>query len=288
MNIQDEETIEYEEIIPTQKNQQKDRLFKANQNYESICDMDLSDKFGYVDEWIYKKSNILLKEAEIYKDLKNEKKFVSKRTYKRGSIVKIDFGVNIGSELSQMHFGVVLTKYDKNNIDTLIVLPLSSSDTNFNKELNYDIFANLLDKEQLFLKVQKTNLNYIKRQMADKSIKEQKGKRELSIIYKNIKFIENVICYYKNHNKKTYYCIDQVRSISKSRIIEPINSYDILEQTKLPNPVMNQIDIDIAKKYANVKMHDNDNIITLAGRKYLDINYIEKYIDEMNKSVDNI
>lgn len=281
MNGQDEEIIQYEEIISTQKDKQKDRLLKASQNYESICDMNLSDKFGYIDEWIYKKSNILLKEAENYKDLENEKNFVSKRTYKRGSIVKIDFGVNIGSELSQMHFGVVLTKHDRNNMDTLIVLPLSSSDTNFNKELNYDIFGNLLKDEQLLLNSQQTAFDHTKKQIDDKLIKNQKGQKELLKIDKNIKLIENVIDYYKNHDKKTYYCIAQVRSISKSRIIGPINGYDILEKTKLPDPVMNQIDIDIAKQYANIKMRDNDNIITLAGREYLDTNYIQEYIAKM-------
>ena len=44
----------------------------------------------------------------------------------RGEIIKVDFGINIGSELSNIHFAIVLNSDDNNSVDNITVLPLSS------------------------------------------------------------------------------------------------------------------------------------------------------------------
>ena len=46
--------------------------------------------------------------------------------YKRGQVIKVDFGVNIGSELSHTHFAIVLNSDDSTKNDNITVLPLTS------------------------------------------------------------------------------------------------------------------------------------------------------------------
>lgn len=46
--------------------------------------------------------------------------------YKRGSVISVNFGVNEGSEFSNLHFAVVLDKRDSYKKRTLTVIPLTS------------------------------------------------------------------------------------------------------------------------------------------------------------------
>ena len=46
--------------------------------------------------------------------------------FKRGDVIKTDFGVNVGSELSNIHFAIVLNSDDNTSVDNITVLPLTS------------------------------------------------------------------------------------------------------------------------------------------------------------------
>lgn len=75
-------------------------------------------KFDKIEEWLEKESNIFLKETrktqEIYPN------------FKRGQIIKVDFGINIGTELSHTHFAIVLNGDDTTLNDNITVLPITS------------------------------------------------------------------------------------------------------------------------------------------------------------------
>ena len=75
-------------------------------------------KFSYLGNWIEKESNIFKNEA-------NNKK-INKPNFKRGEIIRVDFGINVGSELSNTHFAIVLNSDDNNKVDNITVLPLTS------------------------------------------------------------------------------------------------------------------------------------------------------------------
>ena len=57
-----------------------------------------------------------------------EEKFDPTRNiaYKRGNIVKVNFGFNIGSEYGGLHFGVVLDNHNDHSSPVLTVIPLTS------------------------------------------------------------------------------------------------------------------------------------------------------------------
>lgn len=50
--------------------------------------------------------------------------------YKRGNIVKLNFGFNIGSEYGGLHYGIVLDKKNNHNSPVLTVIPLTSMKDN--------------------------------------------------------------------------------------------------------------------------------------------------------------
>ena len=75
-------------------------------------------KFLKLDEWLDKESSIFENET-----LNNNGEFPK---FKRGEIIKVDFGINIGSELSQTHFAIVLNGDDTINNDNITVVPITS------------------------------------------------------------------------------------------------------------------------------------------------------------------
>ena len=117
---------------------EKINLDKAYINYHKIIDKNLPYKFSYLDEWMLKSSKFLLKETVTV-----NKKY---RVYKRGTIVKIDFGVGLGSEMSQVHFAIILNKQDNPNNNVLTVLPLTSKKQRFNLDLGPLILEKFISK----------------------------------------------------------------------------------------------------------------------------------------------
>ncbi len=75
-------------------------------------------------EKFVKLGNWLEKESTIFKNEVNRKIF-NKPNFKKGEIIKVDFGVNLGSELSHTHFAIVLNN-DNNSVDNITVVPLTS------------------------------------------------------------------------------------------------------------------------------------------------------------------
>lgn len=124
------------------KIQEKIRLDKSYINYHNIIDKKLSYKFAYLDEWLLKNSKLLLSESNEY-EMQTNKKF---KTYKRGTIIKVDFGVGLGSEMSQVHFAIVLNNYDNPKNNVLTVKPLTSKNGKFNLSLGTLVIDKIINK----------------------------------------------------------------------------------------------------------------------------------------------
>ena len=80
-----------------------------------------------------KKANLLSYWIKDYVRMINfEEKFEPTRNiaYKRGNIVKIQFGFNIGSEYGGLHYGVVLDNKNAHNSPVVTVIPLTSAREN--------------------------------------------------------------------------------------------------------------------------------------------------------------
>jgi len=94
-----------------------DKIEEACEKYKKIQSTGIP-KFVKLDEWLEKESNIF--ESETLKRNSTYPKF------KRGEIIKVDFGINIGTELSHTHFAIVLNSDDTFLNDNITVIPITS------------------------------------------------------------------------------------------------------------------------------------------------------------------
>lgn len=78
------------------------KLIKAHNNNITISDMNLKDKFAE-----FEHSKLDESETLLYEINKKPQRF---KRYSRGQIVKIKFGVNIGSEFSGDHMQLLFLK----------------------------------------------------------------------------------------------------------------------------------------------------------------------------------
>lgn len=99
------------------KTEIKDKIDDACKNFKEVNESN-KIKFSKLDDWLLKESE------EFKKEIKNTKQTYFK--YKRGQVLKINFGVNIGTELSHTHFAIVLNNDDTRLTDNITVIPLTS------------------------------------------------------------------------------------------------------------------------------------------------------------------
>ncbi|ATO45980.1 hypothetical protein C5L30_000630 [Companilactobacillus farciminis] len=98
-------------------------------------------KLHYMREWMEFYGYWLAREKE-----HNVPKYYT--TFKHGSVVMVNFGPNVGSELSGNHFAIVLNKNDKRENKSLTVIPLSSKDHSNYLDLGSELFKSVYQLTQ--------------------------------------------------------------------------------------------------------------------------------------------
>lgn len=181
--------------------------------------------------------------------LKREKKFDSSKLkrYKRGEIVKINFGFNVGSELGGLHYAVVLNSKDTLSSPVLTVIPLSSIKENrkphpFMLNLGTEIYDLLNGKIQKAIKDIKDTLYSNKALTTILEIGRKDPNQDLTEL-------ENMHKEIKKMKSGSYALLNQITTISKMRINNPIYSTDALSGIHLSNENMNLLDKCITKYY---------------------------------------
>lgn len=91
-------------------------------------------------------------------------------SYKRGNIVKVDFGFNIGAEYGGLHYGVVLDNDNAHNSPVVTVIPLTSvksdKEPHFNSvELGNEIYRSLKIKYDTISKALREEQEEIKNEL---------------------------------------------------------------------------------------------------------------------------
>ncbi len=199
------------------------KLLKAHQNNLEISNMELGNKFTNFEISKLDESNTLLFE------INNNNKYYKR--YKRGSIVRVKFGVNIGSEFSGEHFAIVVSKGDTMMNPTLHVIPITSK--KHTKTLN--IGSILYNDNEI-----NSLINLLENN------KEKLNNQE-------IKDIQAVIRYYQNRKDTvSYACIDHLKTVSKLSVSKRIflnNKYDYLPNLICNENLMKTIDNCIIKEF---------------------------------------
>lgn len=89
-------------------------------------------KIKYLPQWLDFYTAQLLAETK--------SKCTSYSTYRRGTIIYVNLGSNLGNEFSGNHFCVVMDKKDNSKKSTITVVPLSSKESNHYTHLTSSIF----------------------------------------------------------------------------------------------------------------------------------------------------
>lgn len=196
----------------------------------------------------YKKSNILaywINDFANYHDDERTFKPSSLKTFKRGDIIKVNLGFNVGTELGGLHYCVVLNKNDNPYSGNLNIIPLSSSKENkvFNKTTCID-----LGDELYLLLTQKVNREFdnVRTQLSNLSqLNDNAASKELKKISQKVEYLGKMQNEISKMKHGSFALIHQITTISKQRIYKT----PVLSGIKLSNTSLDLIDDRIKKLY---------------------------------------
>lgn len=253
--MEEENIEEIEENIIQLNNQQSniDERSEAITHKESALKR-LGVSFNkHIELQEYKKNNILahwVKDFANYHD--NEKNFDFKKIkiYRRGDIIKANLGFNIGNELGGLHYCLVLNKDDNHSFGTLTVAPLTS----IKEDKKYPKYSINIGDELYQLLYKKYNTLYDKLMPEIEQALEELKLNNTTASADKIQQLASKLDYLKKINKEigrmkygSIVLINQITTISKQRIYDPINNNGILSKIRLSSSSLDNIDEELKK-----------------------------------------
>lgn len=210
---------------------------------------------AYADkEETYKRAALLYYWLRDYRNyISNEKAFSSKYLpcYRRGNIINVNFGFNLGSELGGLHYAVVLADSAQSN-PTVVVAPMTSykAGRKIRKdELFIDdrLFLQLKSKQDALIQTEKALL----KSLNDFPECNDAMKNRISSIMKNIDQLQNIKHKINTLKHGSIIKMSQIRTISKMRIVDPTTPTDVFYNVSLPSKDLNAIDEKLIYLYTN-------------------------------------
>ncbi|MBO5853100.1 MAG: type II toxin-antitoxin system PemK/MazF family toxin, partial [Bacteroidales bacterium] len=189
--------------------------------------------------------------------------------YKRGSVLRVNFGFNIGKELGGLHLAVVLDNDNKRNADVITVIPLSSTDGKAvhprNVDLQTEVYTTIHSHLLAMSDEIKARNTYLKN-LADQHYKlihtgltpQQVAELEPIVIQTNeeIKEVDASLDILQKHIEEITHMkrgsmalVNQITTISKQRIYIPKKSSDFLYGITLSEEAMDKINAKIKELY---------------------------------------
>lgn len=156
--------------------------------------------------------------------------------YKRGDIIKVDFGFNVGREYGGLHYAIVINKSNARSADVLTVIPLTS------KKLNRPLHPHDVDLgEEIYDKLYQKYLSDFNNSISDISVTDI-GNNKLKISVKiDEEPMEKIMDEIKQMKKGSIALVEQIATISKMRIHNPRNTNDTLYGVRLSDSSLDKI-----------------------------------------------
>ncbi len=182
--------------------------------------------------------------------LKNEKNFDYKSLmrYKRGNIVKANFGFKVGSEQGGLHYAVVLDNRNRKSNRVLMVVPIeplpdgkSPDDINDDYEvfLGYGIFKDEINDVQ-------KRITVLEKKIDEKKANKENFSKETRQLQKYRKELASL-------NKGSVAQVAQTCAMSKIRIYNPKHSGDKFSGFVLDEDKLDEIEAKIRNLYFKKK-----------------------------------
>lgn len=242
-------------------------------------------KASLLSYWIKDYTDYLIKESSF--DPKQGIK------YKRGDIVKINLGFNIGNEEGGLHYCVVLDNNSPISSGTITVIPLSSYKKD--KKIHFTsvllgntIYSSLLDKGKAII----DSSNEYKKKLKSLDMLNPDAVSNIAMLNREynekILFTNKILLEIEKMKYGSIALVNQITTISKLRIYNPKSSYDILYNIKLTPKEMDLINIKIQELYIFHKKSDNigqvkENEISIKIEEFIRIEEIIK-VEELEEA----
>lgn len=259
---------------------------RACNRFELISQDIKIPKLKYLHKSLNFKSNIYNQE--------NDGKVYNYQKYKRGSVVMVNFGTNIGNELSGNHFAIVLNKDDNNKNGLLTVVPLTSKDKKHYLALCdsiCDLVISAQDKYIKMLVLSTRQLNNHKKEWNDTILEAKKNvdkieelmdddnyiskytnvldklfeetndyfekidelnvitEKESKEIEENMDKIYDVLKRYNEKSENSYAMIKNISTISKLKILKPVNKFDPIGKIHISDDSLDKIDNELIMNF---------------------------------------
>lgn len=171
--------------------------------------------------------------------------------YKRGTIIRVNFGVNMGSEFCFPHFAIVLDKKDNVKKKTLTVLPLTSKQKKGRFSLGKEVFNQttyLINQEGLREAKRIHDLNEQLKEYSKSSPEHNNIVQAIDTLKQDMQELLEVAKVYSNFNKNSFVRLSDITTISKFRI-KRINKFDPSGQIRLSSKQMADISDKLMELY---------------------------------------
>lgn len=210
----------------------------------SLKRLDLSF-IKHIESEEYKKSNLLaywIKDFANYHDNEKNFKTTDLKTFKRGDIIKVNLGFNIGNELGGLHYCIVLNKNDNPYNGTLNIIPLSSKKEN--KCYNLDTCIDLGDELYISL-LTKANSEFENIRNQIPNLTKTQNIEEIKKVSQKLEYLDKLQNELLKMKHGSFALLHQITTISKQRLYKT----SILSGIKICNSSLDLIDKKLIKLY---------------------------------------
>lgn len=219
-----------------------ERIDKSANIFKTISEPEVhhfDQKFRFLPNWLDNTSYYYQKEAN--KELPRRYYY-----YRRGTVIRVNFGTNLGSEFSNTHFAIVLDKKDSPKKKTLTVLPLTSKQSSDRFSLGREVFSQTVGLLNVQMDLLRKRLGEAQQSLKNKQLTDE----EYEKLQKDFNDLMKVLDTYGAYDKNSYIRLSDITTISKLRI-ERLNKYDPSGRIRLSSQQMALISHELMKLYLN-------------------------------------
>lgn len=252
------------------RNLSKDELIKHKTEALNTLDAYLTGLINNDDSKIQSKSDKLsywIEDWITFLDFEPSFNATSLRRYKRGEIIKVHLGYNVGSEEGGLHYCVVVDKNNPLRSPVVTVIPLTSvkkgTDINNLKNgsiyLGNELFTCLSSKISTTKKSLLAHCEKLKENI--NSLDQNTDFSEYNLLLEEVEKLEHEKTLLDKMLKEigkmrqgSIALTNQITTISKIRIYDPKTNYDILSNVKLSNEKLDLIDQALMQKLIGKKL----------------------------------
>lgn len=262
----------------------------TKEEVQSQKDMTLSDFSVFLDSLI-ESPNTIKKASLISYWLSEFQKYISQedafepkklKSYKRGEVIKVNLGFNVGSEQGGLRYAIVLDKKNTHNSKTITIVPLTSRkeekniydrDVDLGCELynrvkaQYDSLKAELDKKRALYKANKLKADSLivslmelcesenfEKEIVDEAISHAKEMaasvdESLALLYPDEQSLRKIQKELLRMKDGSIAKVEQITTVSKQRIYTPRKKSDVLSGVKFSDAAMDKINEKIKELY---------------------------------------